>query len=102
MDPSKCVVLVPFRGHVHPACEAGLRGLERLGHPVRRVGGYTAVDLGRSAMASAALRDGFEELMWVDSDVGFAPADVEALRRHGLPMVCGLYPKKGVRRFACD
>ena len=99
-DPAGCVVLVPVGSHVEPGCEDALRELERRGYPVRRVRGYSAIDAARSQMATDALRDGFEELMWVDSDIAFHPDAVEQLRRHGLPFVCGLYPKKNRAGFA--
>ncbi len=41
LDPGKCVILVPISGFIHPGCERALQELERRGHPVRRVGGYT-------------------------------------------------------------
>lgn len=102
MSNSSCVVLVPFQGHIVPQCEAGLDALERAGYTVRRVAGYSQIDFGRCAMATLALRDGFDELMWIDSDIGFDPADVDKLRGHNLPMACGLYRKKGPRDFACE
>ncbi|HEV3344269.1 MAG TPA: class I SAM-dependent methyltransferase, partial [Pirellulales bacterium] len=71
------------------------------GYTVRRVRGYAAIDQGRNQMATDALADGFEELLWIDSDVVFHPDDVEKLRAHGLPIVCGIYPKKGVRAISC-
>ena len=66
-----CVVLVPIGSHVEPECERSLVRLEARGYSVRRVSGYAAIDQGRSQMATDALADGFEEIMWVDSDVGF-------------------------------
>jgi hypothetical protein len=102
VDPSTCVVLVPVGSHVEPGCERGLQALERRGYEVRRVPGFSAIDFGRCVMAADALRAGFEELMWVDADVAFDPDDVDKLRSHGLPFVCGLYAKKGRREFACD
>jgi hypothetical protein len=39
--------------------------------------------------------------LWVDSDVAFNPADVDKLRAHQAPFVCGLYAKKARREFAC-
>jgi len=98
-DPRRCVVLVPFVGSIVPECEAGLRELERRGYPVRRVGGYAAIDQGRNQMATDALAEGFEETFWIDSDIGFHPDDVATLRRHGLPIVAGIYPQKGARRL---
>lgn len=99
--PSKCVVLVPVGSITEPDCERALHVLERRGYQVRRAYGYSAIDFGRSALASQALRDGFDELMWIDSDVGFRPDDVERLRRLDLPISCGLYPKKDRKSFAC-
>ena len=102
MDPARCVILVPYGHHIEPACDDALRLLERRGYTVRRVRGYSAIDQGRNQIATNALRDGFEELMWIDSDVSFDSGAVERLRSHGLPITCGVYPKKGPRSFACN
>lgn len=101
MSAKKCVVLVPVSGTIEPDCERGLHELEKRGYQVRRAFGYSAIDFGRSVLASQAIRDGFEELMWIDSDVGFDPDDVDKLRRHGIPLCAGLYPKKDAKSFAC-
>src|SRR5437588_6935831 len=101
MDPSRCVVLVPVGSYVEPACARGLAQLEARGYEVRRVSGYAAIDQGRSQLATDALADGFEEIMWIDSDIGFTADSVDLLRGHGLPLVCGIYPKKGQRALAC-
>jgi hypothetical protein len=95
LEPRKCVVLVPFAGFIHPECESALVELERRGYEVRRVAGFAAIDQGRNQMATDALLDGFDETMWIDADVEFPPDGVEQLRAHGLPICCGVYPKKG-------
>ncbi|MGO8745687.1 MAG: class I SAM-dependent methyltransferase [Thermoguttaceae bacterium] len=100
-DNSKCAILVPVGSHVEPACEEALRELERRGYAVRRVRGFSAIDQGRNQMATDALAAGFEETMWIDSDIGFDPAAVDRLRSHPLPIVCAIYPKKGKRELAC-
>ena len=100
MTPARCVILVPHQGRIVSRCQAALIELERRGYVVRRVEGYSAIDQARNQMASDALRDGFQETMWIDSDVGFEPDDVDQLRRHGLPITCGIYPKKGKRELA--
>jgi hypothetical protein len=87
---------------VEPECERALAVLESRGYVVRRVYGYAAIDQARSQMATDALADGFDELMWVDADIGFDPVAVERLRAHRLPIVCGIYPKKGQRALACN
>ncbi|WP_020473443.1 glycosyltransferase family 2 protein [Zavarzinella formosa] len=101
LDPGRCAVLVPYLGFIHPPCENGLRELERRGYVVRRAGGFSAIDQGRNQLATEALLDGFEETMWIDSDVEFSADHVDRLRSHGLPLSCGLYPQKGPRALAC-
>jgi hypothetical protein len=102
MSPgSRCVVLVPVGGAIDPGCDDGLKELERRGYVVRRVRGYSQIDAARSQMATDALAQGFDELLWIDSDVVFDPDDVERLRGHGLSLVCGIYAKKSRREFAC-
>lgn len=101
VPPNKCVVLVPFGAYIHQDCELPLKELERRGYVVRRIAGYSAIDQGRNQMATDALRDGFEETLWIDSDIGFEPDDVERIRGHGLPICCGIYPQKGRRELAC-
>jgi hypothetical protein len=70
MHPSsRCVILVPIGGVIDPGCEDALRELARRGYPVWRVHGYSAIDAARNQMASDALAQGFDELMWIDSDI---------------------------------
>ncbi len=51
-------------------------------------------------MATDALLDGYEETLWIDSDVDFHPDSVDRLRSHGLPIVGAIYPQKGKRALA--
>ncbi len=94
------VVLCPFLTHIEPACEKGLRELEAAGYEVRRINSTAAIDRSRSDAASAALESGAPAILWIDSDIAFDLAAVERLCAHDLPVVAGLYPKKGVRDFA--
>jgi hypothetical protein len=55
LDPRRCVILVPSSIHIVPACKQGLIELKRRGYEVWRVGGYAAIDMGRSEMATKAL-----------------------------------------------
>lgn len=100
LDPARCIVLVPVRSHVEAACEEGLNELRARGYYVRQVVGQTAIDYARSKMVSDALAAGYDEIMWIDSDVGFHAEDVEKLRRHRLPVVSAIYPQKGHRSLA--
>lgn len=99
-DPRRCVILVPFHYQIVPACEDGLKELERRGYPVRRIGGYAAIDQGRNQIATDALLDGFEETFWIDADMGFHPDAVDRIRSHQLPMVTGMAAQKGRRAMA--
>jgi hypothetical protein len=96
-DPVRCAVLVPYTDHIAPACEDGLRELERRGYSVFRVGVAAAPVVLRNQMATDALTEGFGETLWVGPNMAFHPDDVERLRGHGVPIVCGLYPEVGAQ-----
>ena len=98
---TKLVVLTPYTASIDPGCEQGLAALERRGYVVRRVPGFSAIDFGRTVLANNALADGFEEILWIDSDIVFDPDDVEKLRNHQLPIAVAVCPKKGLRQFTC-
>src|ERR1019366_9441843 len=97
---AKLVVLTPYTGAIDPGCEQGLAALERRGYVVRWAPGFSAIDFGRTVLANNALRDGFDEILWIDSDIVFEPDDVEKLRNHQMPIVAGIAAKKGPRQFA--
>src|SRR4029079_12081135 len=75
--------------------------LAKRGYAVRKMTGHSAIDMARSMMVSDALEQGFDELVWIDSDISFSVEDFERLRSHGKPFVCGIYPKKGQPELAC-
>lgn len=101
IDNTRCVILVPTARYIEPHCEFSLRQLEAQGYTVRRLYGFSQVDVARNRLASEALADGFEELMWIDSDIAFEPSSVQRLRAHGVPVICGLYPKKVEKEWSC-
>ena len=101
MPNTRCAVLVPVTDHIEADCERGLQELESRGYAVRRLKGIPAIDLARSQLATDALAEGFDELMWIDADVAFEADSVARLQAHHLPLACGLYPKKGQRALAC-
>ena len=94
------VVLCPYLGHIEPACDRGLRELERAGYDVRRHAASAAVDRARCDLATATLADDVDAILWIDADVSFTLAEVERLCAHDLPLAAGLYAKKGVADFA--
>ena len=70
--------------------------LERSGIPVRRAS-FSAIDLLRSVPLSHALKDGFDRFLFIDSDLGFDPADALRLLARPEPVVAGVYIKKSGR-----
>ena len=101
MNPEQCVILVPVAAHIEPATLDCLSRLMDRGYRVQTLRGCSQIDLARSMLATDALRDGFAETLWIDSDVTFTVEDVERLRAHGKPFTAGLYVKKGNPEFAC-
>jgi hypothetical protein len=94
------VVIVPTYAGIDPECDRALRALEAARTPVWRVGGFAAIDQARSQLATDALAEGFDEIMWIDADIVFDPLDVERLRSNPAPLIGGVYAKKGVRELA--
>lgn len=102
-SPKKCVVLVPYMNRIEHVTDTALRVLESRGYEVWRTPGYSAIDQARNRMTYDALyRRGFEEIMWIDADVGFDPDDFERLRNHRLPICAAAYPFKGYPRFTIE
>jgi len=94
------VVLVPHLAGIEPECEDSLRKLEAAGVRVVRSGGNSAIDVARNRLASEALHDGAEAILFVDSDIGFDPLDALRLLARPEPVVSGVYAKKSRREFA--
>jgi hypothetical protein len=90
-----CAVLVPATWYIEPDCDDALRELEHRGYAVKRMHGASPVDHARSMLATVAVEQGFDETLWVDADTGFDPDAVERLRSHNLPIVAGLYSRRG-------
>jgi hypothetical protein len=99
-NPEKCVILVPSNFGIEAACERSLGKLEERGYPVWRVPGFSAIDQARNQLATDALAKGFEELFWLDADTEFNADAIDRLRSHNLPIVAGIYPKKGQRALS--
>lgn len=100
MDNSRCVILVPATHSTEPRCALSPGQLEARGCPVRRLHGFSRIDAARNRLANDALAEGFDELMWIDSDIAFEPDSVDRLRSHAQPVVCGIYPEKGERALS--
>lgn len=100
LNRTRCLILVPVYDRIERACEESLQAAESLGYSVRRQWIGAAIDAGRSAAVTRALDDGYDEIMWVDSDIAFEATAIDRIREHGQPIVCGLYPKKAEAALA--
>jgi hypothetical protein len=94
---SSQAVLVPHLHVIEPQCEQALKELEMAGVVVVRRQGASAIDVARNEMLSDALHDGFDSIMFIDADMGFAAADAIRLLDRPEPVVAGIYAKKGPR-----
>jgi hypothetical protein len=81
-------------------CEQALQRLEQAGVRVVRRPGCSAIDVARNEMISEALHDGAEAMLFIDSDVGFEPADALRLLARPEPVIGGVYAKKKQRELA--
>ena len=97
---SKSVVLVPHHSGIDWGCEENLQRLEADGLKVIRRAGCSAIDLARNELISAALLDGYESMLFIDSDIGFNPSDAHRLLARPEPVVAGVYAMKGQRALA--
>jgi len=101
MATPRRIAICPYHSFIEPACERSLRALEAAGWVVWRRPGSAAIDRERSRLATAALEEGYEALLWVDSDQEFEPDSAERLDEHALPFVSALIARRGARDFAC-
>lgn len=99
-DRKNCIVIVPANYGIEPECERSLLELERRGYRISRIRGFANIDQCRNEAATEALKRGFGEILWIDGDVAFHPDSVDRLMSHNMPIVCGIYPKKGQRSLA--
>jgi hypothetical protein len=93
-DPGRHIVHVPVARFVELDCDHCLRGLEALGVRVDRSKGSSAIDIARNIRASEAVRDGFESLLFIDSDMMFDPQDAVRLFQSDEPVIAGAYAAK--------
>ena len=97
--PGKPVVLVPYYSAIEKECEEGLRALLRAGVALSR-SSLSAIDLLRSVMLSRALKDGHDQFLFIDADIGFDPRDAIRLFNRPEPVVAGIYVQNKGRDFA--
>jgi hypothetical protein len=93
-DPKRHIVQVPVARFVELDCDHCLRGLESLGVRVDRSKGSSAIDIARNIRATDAIVEGFDSVLFIDSDMLFDPADALTLLRSPEPVIAGAYAAK--------
>jgi hypothetical protein len=93
-DPKRHIVHVPVARFVELDCDHCLRGLEGLGVRVDRSKGSSAIDIARNIRATDAIVEGYESVLFIDSDMLFDPADAITLLRSAEPVIAGAYAAK--------
>jgi len=94
LDLSRHVVKVPVHRFVDVDTYDCLRGLEDLGVRVDYSKGASAIDLTRSVLATDAIKEGLESILFIDSDMFFNPADAVRLLLSDAPVIAGAYAAK--------
>ena len=72
-DPKACVVLVPCSEAIAAPCEDSLRVLESRGYEVRRMRGFSQIDVARNTIASNAANIHTAKQHGPDRVIGFSP-----------------------------
>jgi hypothetical protein len=93
-DPARHIVHVPVARFVELDCDHCLRGLEALGVRVDRSKGSSAIDIARNIRATDGIVEGFDSVLFIDSDMLFDPVDAITLLRSPEPVIAGAYAAK--------
>jgi hypothetical protein len=97
--PERHIVHVPVASFIELDCDHCLRSLEyTYGVRVDRSKGSSAIDIARNIRATDALVDGFESVLFIDSDMMFEPADAVKLLQSPEPVIAGIYAAKRLGR----
>jgi hypothetical protein len=99
MESIRTVILVPAYQGIRYECQLGLDVLERDGYSLLVERQNADIVLARSRLASTALQKGFDNMLWIDSDMCFDPTSVRRLLDSPFPIIGGAYVKKGQRAW---
>lgn len=93
----KILVAIPCMDMVHTSFLQALIGLRRVGDTRVSFQVSSLVYDARNNLAKQAVTEGYDRVLWLDSDMVFAPDFLERLSAdmdEGREMVCGLYFKR--------
>lgn len=93
----RTLIAIPAMDMVHTVFFRSALGLDRVGEVRFALTSSSLVYAARNNLAKQAVTDGFERVLWLDSDMEFGPDFMKRLSAdldEGLEMVCGLYFKR--------
>ncbi len=94
LDPAKHVVYVPTHHFVEPQTDVCLDALKSMGLRVDKRLGGSAIDFARNIIATEALDEGLDSLLFIDADIMFDPADALKLLLSDEPLIAATYAAK--------
>ena len=90
----KTLICIPCMDMVHTEFMKSLLGMRRVGDTKYTISCSSLIYDARNNMARRAVREGFDRVLWLDSDMSFEPDLMERLSARldeGLEYVSGLY-----------
>lgn len=103
----KLMVAVPYYGGGHPAfseCLLRLQANPPCDLAIKHAIGDSLVSRARNSLTNDFLRSDCTDLLFIDSDLIFAPEQIGHLAAHDVDLVAGFYPKKqeGALNWVCN
>lgn len=93
----RTLIAIPAMDMMHTIFVKSLIGLDRVGQTQIAFTSSSLVYDARNGLAKKAVSEGFDRMLWLDSDMEFAPDFMKRLSADiddGCEMVCGLYFKR--------
>jgi GT2 family glycosyltransferase len=100
------LIAVPTTDYLHAGFVKSLMDLsfrlhrDGVAHEIALEAG-TLVYLARNRLANKAINEGFDRVLWLDSDMVFQPDIVDALEFCGKPFVCGAFQSRRPPYSSC-
>ncbi len=90
----KILIAIPSARYIETECIESLFAMERTGHVEMLIPKSYSVDVGRNIIAKYAQENGFDYILWVDSDMIIPRNTLTRLLSHDKDVVSGVYSYK--------
>ncbi len=96
MTKQRVLIGTPLKGNPTTAYALGLADSLRLtdAEYIPSICPATYVQAGRNTLVAEARKHGCDEIIFIDSDIGFHAGHLQRLRSHDVDIVGGIYPKR--------